>query len=115
MKYLDDMSTYSFDRNWIDLGSILFRNHSRQLLSRRGQLLRSWYWYHQSLPRMGVSTIFALRDLRAEPFSETHHSSSLYVCVSSWQRKSPAEQAKTRLEYEAKQAKEKLESAVSTK
>ncbi|GAA5946708.1 hypothetical protein JCM3765_000356 [Sporobolomyces pararoseus] len=32
-----------------------------------------------------------------------------------WQRKSPAEQAKIRLEDEAKQAKEKLEAAVSTK
>ncbi|GAA5982068.1 hypothetical protein JCM5350_000634 [Sporobolomyces pararoseus] len=32
-----------------------------------------------------------------------------------WQRKSPAEQAKIRLEDEAKQAKEKLEAAVSSK
>jgi hypothetical protein len=107
--------TCSFDRDWIDLGPILFRNHSRQLLSRRGQLLCSWNWYHQSLPRMGVSTIFSLCELRAQPSSETNHFVSFRVSFSSWQRKSPAEQAKTRLEYEAKQAKEKLESAVSTK
>lgn len=39
----------------------------------------------------------------------------LFHDICSWQRKSPAEQAKIRLEDEAKQAKEKLEAAVSSK